>query len=93
METERRGLELHAEPLVQLFQMAPNMFPCHRGVREALLALNAELKIPSCKERYEFKLSSEAADVWRRTREPEEANVDSIDFGFGTASATTLGAR
>ena len=65
METERRGLELHADSLVQLFQMAPNMFPCHRGVREALLALSAELKIPSCEERYEFKVSSEAADVWR----------------------------
>ena len=65
MGTDRRGLELHAEPLVQLFQVAPNGFPCHRGVREALLALNAELKIFSCEERYAFKVSNEAADVWR----------------------------
>ena len=65
MGTDRRGLELHAEPLVQLFQVAPNGFPCHRGVREALLALNAELKIFTCEERYAFKVSNEAADVWR----------------------------
>ena len=58
-------MELHAEPLVQLFQVAPNGFPCHRGVREALLALSAELKIFSCEERYAFKVSNEAADVWR----------------------------
>ena len=63
--TDRRGLELHAEPLVELFQVAPNGVPCHRGVREALLALNAELKIFSCEERYAFKVSNEAADVWR----------------------------
>ena len=65
MGTERRRLERHAEPLVQLLQVAPKGFACHRGVREALLVLNAELKIFSCEERYAFKVSSEAADVWR----------------------------
>ena len=50
---------------VSCFRWLRKDFPCHRGVREALLALNAELKIFSCEERYAFKVSNEAADVWR----------------------------
>ena len=62
---DRDGLIAHKEPLMALLAVCPSAFPCHSGVRAALIEIDDKMLIIGCDRRFQHKIASEAADIWR----------------------------